>query len=1772
MAASCHAELMACHELPYDEFEDAAHAVVDAITIADGGTNLPAALAKCQDVIQPNGAIVGSKIGSRLRSNNYKTLVSVIPRRTIEQGPSFLCSIDGRLPVTHTDAHAFIREFGETLHSMGIGRGHRVALCIPNGVELALGILAISQWASCVPLSSNSAASELKADLERCGADLVIGPYSAGPLPTRESSSLGDDACESTTNNRGPASDQAIGLKVLEPNNRDWTVHHHVHDIADDLSIPFVGLVPSPFDCTFRMWIPPAGIKAIKTRSALRTHQETPLDYNGIPTVHGIPLVESNPFDEADSERIAPNIGPDEALVLFTSGTTGNKKLVPHCLGDILTAAVTIALSWELTPKDVNCNLMPLFHVGGIIRQVYSPLVSGSSVICCPSFDADLFWALLKRRAFNWYYAAPTMHQIILQTGREFLKDDDDIQSFKLRMIANAAGGLLPSLAEEMRQTFGAVILPSYGMTECMPISSPPATYDLSKPGTSGVPVGPEVAIFNLSTMEPLPPRQEGPICVRGEPCFRGYGILANDPDATKPESFMTNGWFNTGDRGFFDEDGFIYITGRYKEVINRGGEIIAPMEVEEAVISHPDIKACAAFAAKHDVLQETVGVVIVTDEKKLRTLDLPTLHRYIADKLATPKWPQVLVFMDGGLPKSHTNKLLRVKLGNRLGLPEVSDKMTTWERTFEAACPPQGTPLDHPIASKPVSVANAKVEETLRKLMMSSDIWVIPHPTKAGALVVHCTDKIEPLDLIQAATEYLHRYEVPTHICTTEFDTASIENLGSIVPKPKQAVSSILDAAQGIGKDEGKDLILSQVQDIFIDLLDLEYIPAPDHDFFQIGGSSMTASQLASRVRRAFGVGCTGAEVFHHSTCQSLVDMINSRRGGGGTLNVSSAEPSFENRNAHAAPFGSERLPIYNTLITSIVQLIPMFVIFPVWQVARYLLFFETLMRKSQLFPNLSDRDFSTYLWAYVIFQMLWKLITPLIFVAIKWTVIGKYRAGRYPIGGNYYLRWWIVDVCRKLFLKGFWGSNEAMLRLYYRMLGANIGKGARISEDCELAEFDLVHVGEEAAVDSCTLRGFGVDNGAMLLGKVCVGHNASVGIKSVVAPNTSVSDGKHLGPGTSSYDNTPGKSHHPKHARVNRMTFAEPSLVSRFFFGFPLMTFVTVVELIPPMMCTLGLLYMKSRENSDHFFSNWNELMDWLCDPNRIPFFFAIRIARATLSPFFYIAAALAVKALFIGRIEPHMIDPSIEYDIFRIWIMSKLFSRKKVQAVTDLIGRHYELVSILYRMLGAKIGKRVFWPGNQPVCNGLYDLLEIGDDVVFGSRSTFVCRSVDRCSKIILCAGANVSDNCIILPGSVISKNAVLGSNSICSEGAYLPAGSVWFGNNGAESQCLDPGDSFDSLQQYQSLLDKDEKKTKSLHPTIISSEVIDPIHLQLQGDETTVRPVGQAVYEGKTKGYWFPPVYLLIAYAWIVRIFTSVLHTTPLLMSVQFASVLLYSNDIADTFYRHFFQHQDDANCGMEGCKRMANSGRIFNEDTFFGFERDFDNEGHYHNIWDIFWSVLKFFLIFHFLRVVLWLFIELAAKWSLMRRRKAGRYNYNASSYALRWELYQLTCKIRKISRLNLLEFISGSSFMNWYFRANGGKIGKNVCLYPSGADPFMPEPDLVTVGDRSVVDCASMVCHLNTRGNFELAPIVIGKECTLRTRSRVQQGVRMEEGSMLLEKSIAMTGEVLDAHSIWQGGPATMWFSSADSIPSSYTPPCSPAGSESSDIEMGSID
>jgi carbonic anhydrase/acetyltransferase-like protein (isoleucine patch superfamily) len=727
-------------------------------------------------------------------------------------------------------------------------------------------------------------------------------------------------------------------------------------------------------------------------------------------------------------------------------------------------------------------------------------------------------------------------------------------------------------------------------------------------------------------------------------------------------------------------------------------------------------------------------------------------------------------------------------------------------------------------------------------------------------------------------------------------------------------------------------------------------------------------------------------------------------------------------------------------------------------------------------------ERNLYKFVLTLVVFHASWVTFTPLLFVLIKWVVIGRYRKGRYPIWGEYYLRWWFVDVLRKLIGRGSWGAHHVTLNLYYRMLGAKIGKNARISETADVAEFDLVSIGEGASVEHATVRGFGVDNGCIILGPVEVGDHASVGIRSVVAPYTSIPDNTHLGPSTASYEinamTEPGRN--VEHLHYNRQALPECSRLAQTFMVGPCLFLCDSLSHIPALLVLFWMLEM--RWNVAEPFNTTGDLMEWLCDPRRIPFFIGIRIARAILSPVFYMFGAILIKWIVIGKFEPGPRDTTSDWQLCRHELAACLFTRERMQQLTDLIGRHYEGISVLYRLLGAKVGKRVFWPGRQPVFTGEFDLLDIGDDVVFGSRASLICTTTDSAEKITLCAGSNVSDNTVVLPGSVIGKGAVLGSNAVCAEGQYLPEASVWLGARGGQPVLLEKGVEED------------------IDRPILASEV-HPSKLQMEGDDSTLRPFGRAFYNREAPYFVFP-LSLIFLYTIVVRVLLAAFSSLPVIAAMHLAAGYFYGWPMYERSY---------------ALVQVSSS--------------------------SLYTTLVFFFMVTHFLHTMAWLTVEIASKWGFMGQRQEGRHNWDRSNYSQNWEFYQLLSPVRDLGRMNFLDFICGTPFMSTFFRLLGCKVGNDCCLYPAGGDPYMPEPDLVEMGNRCVIDCASVVCHLNTRGNFELKKITMQNNVTLRCRGRIQQGVHMESGSMLLEKSLAMTGEVIESDSVWLGAPAARLLS-----------------------------
>ena len=242
----------------------------------------------------------------------------------------------------------------------------------------------------------------------------------------------------------------------------------------------------------------------------------------------------------------------------------------------------------------------------------------------------------------------------------------------------------------------------------------------------------------------------------------------------------------------------------------------------------------------------------------------------------------------------------------------------------------------------------------------------------------------------------------------------------------------------------------------------------------------------------------------------------------------------------------------------------------------------------------------------------------------------------------------------------------------------------------------------------------------------------------------------------------------------------------------------------------------------------------------------------------------------------------------------------------------------------------------------------------------------------------------------------------------------------------------------------------------------------------------------------------PLPIIIFVGLLIACVIATLHTLPILGGIHGAGVILYGFSIAN---RDYYDIQYEAF-------------------TMF--------------------SVLAFtFIVAHILHILIWLGFEVASKWILIGQREEGRYNWDTSTYNQRWEIYQLCTQMRRLGKISFLTFLHGTPYIATFFRLLGCKIGENTCLYPTGGDPYTPEPDMVTIGNNCAVDNAAIVCHLNTRGNFELVSIVLGDDVTLRNKARIQMGCRMEKESMLLEHSLAMTGEVIESGSVWQGCPAT---------------------------------
>jgi oxalate---CoA ligase len=348
----------------------------------------------------------------------------------------------------------------------------------------------------------------------------------------------------------------------------------------------------------------------------------------------------------------------DIALVLHTSGTTSRPKIVPLTQRNVSTSAANVAASIALAPGDRCLNIMPLFHIHGLIAAVLASLSAGASVHCTPGFNALHFFRWVDEVKPSWYTGVPTMHQAILARAA---RNAGAARAAGLKLIRSSSASLPPQVMAELEATFGAPVIEAYGMTEAAhQMASNPLPPQPRKPGSVGLPAGPDVAIMDEGG-ELLAAGQVGEIVIRGPNVTAGY---KNNPTANA--AAFTNGWFRTGDQGAMDEDGYFRLTGRLKEIINRGGEKISPREVDEVLLDHPAVAQAVTFAVPHPKLGEDVAAAIVLAEGA--KADERAIRAFASERLSDAKVPRTIVFLDE-IPKGATGKLQRIGLAEKLGL-----------------------------------------------------------------------------------------------------------------------------------------------------------------------------------------------------------------------------------------------------------------------------------------------------------------------------------------------------------------------------------------------------------------------------------------------------------------------------------------------------------------------------------------------------------------------------------------------------------------------------------------------------------------------------------------------------------------------------------------------------------------------------------------------------------------------------------------------------------------------------------------------------------------------------------------------------------------------------------------------------------------------------------------------------------------------------------------------------------------------------------------------
>ena len=353
----------------------------------------------------------------------------------------------------------------------------------------------------------------------------------------------------------------------------------------------------------------------------------------------------------------------DTALILHTSGTTARPKIVPIRQRQLVASARAIAAHLELSEADRCLNVMPLFHIHGLVGALCASMAATSSAVCLPAFSGTAFVEAIAACGPTWYTAVPTIHLAVLDHATLYRSTTP---GHRFRFVRSCSAALPQRTLQALRELTGAPVVEAYGMTEAThQITSNPLPPGHCKPGSVGRPIGVDIVLLD-SEGQCVAAGACGEIAIRGPVVIGGY-----EENARANAAAFHAGWLRTGDEGRFDDDGYLYITGRLKDIVNRGGEKIAPREVEDALLEHPEVVEAVAYGVPHPTLVEDLAAAVVMRARAVVTDT--ELRRFAASRLADAKLPSTITRIDT-IPRGATGKVQRAEMAALLGTRAHAD------------------------------------------------------------------------------------------------------------------------------------------------------------------------------------------------------------------------------------------------------------------------------------------------------------------------------------------------------------------------------------------------------------------------------------------------------------------------------------------------------------------------------------------------------------------------------------------------------------------------------------------------------------------------------------------------------------------------------------------------------------------------------------------------------------------------------------------------------------------------------------------------------------------------------------------------------------------------------------------------------------------------------------------------------------------------------------------------------------------------------------------